>query len=143
MPGVEFFGCTGPRLRAAGVRTVVDAASLAVVGLIEVVGHIPRITVNSVSCCGRPRRRAELALLTDSPDFHLRWHGSCTAGYPVVTWWRPRRGRGARAGAGNAAHDPPPAVHFPSRGVFPVGVPATYIGHPLAAGASGFDATSF
>ena len=42
-PGAEFFGCTGPRLRAAGVRTVVDAASLAVVGLAEVVLHIPRI----------------------------------------------------------------------------------------------------
>jgi lipid-A-disaccharide synthase len=43
MPDADFFGCTGPRLRAAGVRTVVDAASLAVVGLIEVVAHIPRI----------------------------------------------------------------------------------------------------
>jgi lipid-A-disaccharide synthase len=42
-PETEFFGCTGPRLRAAGVRTVVDAASLAVVGLLEVVEHIPRI----------------------------------------------------------------------------------------------------
>ena len=27
----------------AGVRTIVDAASLAVVGLLEVVAHIPRI----------------------------------------------------------------------------------------------------
>ena len=43
LPGTDFFGCTGPRLRAAGVRTVVDAASLAVVGLVEVVSHIPRI----------------------------------------------------------------------------------------------------
>jgi lipid-A-disaccharide synthase len=42
-PEAEFFGCTGPRLRASGVRTVVDAASLAVVGLLEVVAHIPRI----------------------------------------------------------------------------------------------------
>ena len=33
----------GPRLRAAGVRTVVDADSLAVVGLVEVISHIPRI----------------------------------------------------------------------------------------------------
>jgi lipid-A-disaccharide synthase len=41
--GTEFFGCAGPRLRAAGVDAVVDAASLAVVGLLEVAGHIPRI----------------------------------------------------------------------------------------------------
>ena len=40
-PDATFFGCTGPRLRAAGVQTVVDAASLAVVGLVEVIAHIP------------------------------------------------------------------------------------------------------
>ena len=43
LPGAEFFGCAGPRMRAAGVRPVVDAASLSVVGLVEVVRHIPRI----------------------------------------------------------------------------------------------------
>src|SRR6516165_9288264 len=42
LPDTAFFGCTGPRLRAAGVQTVVDAASLAVVGLIEVVSHLRR-----------------------------------------------------------------------------------------------------
>jgi lipid-A-disaccharide synthase len=42
-PDAEFFGCTGPRMRAAGVETVVDADSLAVVGLVEVIAHIPRI----------------------------------------------------------------------------------------------------
>ena len=31
LPGTEFFGCTGPRLRAAGVRTVVAAAAVAAV----------------------------------------------------------------------------------------------------------------
>ena len=31
LEGLEFFGCAGPRLRAAGVRTVVEAERLAVV----------------------------------------------------------------------------------------------------------------
>jgi hypothetical protein len=34
-PNAEFYGCTGPKMRTAGVRTVVDASSLAVVGLLE------------------------------------------------------------------------------------------------------------
>src|ERR1700752_4727292 len=73
MPEAEFCGCTGPRLRAAGVRTVVDAASLAVVGLVEVVHHIPRIygeyrKLLAAAETGKP----DLAILTDSPDFHLR-----------------------------------------------------------------------
>ena len=42
-PDAQFFGCTGPRMRRAGVETVVDSASLAVVGLIEVISHIARI----------------------------------------------------------------------------------------------------
>ena len=42
-PDAVFFGCTGPRMRRAGVRQVVDSASLSVVGLVEVVAHIPRI----------------------------------------------------------------------------------------------------
>ena len=40
---VDFFGCAGPRLRAAGVRPIVDAERLAVVGLVEVVSHLPQI----------------------------------------------------------------------------------------------------
>lgn len=72
-PDAEFFGCTGPRLRAAGVRTVVDAASLAVVGLIEVVHHIPRIYGEyRTLLAAAEKERPDLAILTDSPDFHLR-----------------------------------------------------------------------
>src|SRR6187549_1865177 len=71
-PAADFFGCTGPRLRAAGVRTVVDASSLAVVGLFEVVAHIPRIYVEFRKLLGAAsRERPDLAILTDSPDFHL------------------------------------------------------------------------
>ncbi|MFO7603381.1 MAG: lipid-A-disaccharide synthase, partial [Gammaproteobacteria bacterium] len=36
---VEFFGIGGERMRAAGVDTRVDAADMAVVGLIEVLAH--------------------------------------------------------------------------------------------------------
>src|ERR1039458_5271624 len=86
LPGAEFFGCTGPRLRAAGVRTVVDAASLAVVGLLEVVSHIPRIYGEYRKLLAEARlQKPDLAILTDSPDFHLpvarRLHRQ---GVPVV-----------------------------------------------------------
>src|SRR6187549_2238505 len=72
-PDVELFGCTGPRLRAAGVETIVDAASLAVVGLLEVVRDIPRIYGEYRKLVRTAReRRPDVAILTDSPDFHLR-----------------------------------------------------------------------
>ena len=85
-PQAEFFGCTGPHLRAAGVRTVVDAASLAVVGLAEVVMHIPRIYREYRKLLESARQsRPDVAILTDSPDFHLRVaRRLARSGIPVI-----------------------------------------------------------
>src|SRR5690242_20907170 len=100
VPGCEFFGCTGPRLRAAGVRTVVDASSLAVVGLVEVVSHIPRIYGEYRKLLAAANTvRPDLAILTDSPDFHLRVARKLhRQGIPVVYLvapqaWAWRKGR--------------------------------------------------
>jgi lipid-A-disaccharide synthase len=136
-PDADFFGCTGPRLREAGVRTVVDAASLAVVGLVEVIGHIPRIygeyrkLLRAVE-----NQRPDFAILTDSPDFHLRIARRLKAlGIPVIylvapqVWaWRRGRVRLMRQVIGHLL------CIFPFEEPFfrKHGVPATYIGHPLA-----------
>jgi len=72
-PDLEFSGCAGPRMQKAGVRPVVDAHSLAVVGLVEVLAHIPRIYGEYRKLLDAARReRPELAILIDSPDFNLR-----------------------------------------------------------------------
>src|SRR5579862_6202349 len=99
-PDAEFFGCTGPKLRAAGVGTVVDAASLAVVGLLEVVSHIPRIYGEYRKLLAAAReQRPDFAILTDSPDFHLRVARQLHAmGVPVIYLvapqaWAWRKGR--------------------------------------------------
>jgi len=60
-------------MQKAGVRPVVDAHSLAVVGLVEVITHIPRIYGEYRKLLAAARtERPEVAILTDSPDFHLR-----------------------------------------------------------------------
>ncbi len=72
-PGLEFFGCAGPRMQRTGVRAVVDAASLSVVGLVEVITHIPRIYGEYRKLLRAAKEeQPEIAILTDSPDFHLR-----------------------------------------------------------------------
>jgi lipid-A-disaccharide synthase len=136
-PEAEFFGCTGPRLRAAGVRTVVDAASLAVVGLIEVVAHIPRIYGEYRKLLAAAHQhRPDLAILTDSPDFHLRVARRLhQEGVPVVYLvapqvWAWRRGRlpEMRRNIRRLLCIFPFEEEFFAR----EGVNATYIGHPLA-----------
>ena len=136
-PGSEFFGCTGPRLRAAGVRTVVDAASLAVVGLLEVVSHIPRIYREYRKLlAAAAESRPDLAILTDSPDFHLRVARRLhRQGVPVVylvapqAWaWRKGRVKQMRRTIRRLLCIFPFEEAFFAR----EGVSATYIGHPLA-----------
>jgi lipid-A-disaccharide synthase len=136
-PEAEFFGCTGPHLRAAGVRTVVDAASLAVVGLVEVISHIPRIYGEYRKLLAAARaEKPDLAILTDSPDFHLRVARRLhQQGIPVVylvapqAWaWRKGRVKEMRRTLRRLL------CIFPFEEEFFVraGVKATYIGHPLA-----------
>ena len=135
--GTDFFGCTGPRLRAAGVRTVVDAASLAVVGLAEVIGHLPRIYREYHKLLAAAEaERPDLALLTDSPDFHLRVARRLAArGVPVVylvapqAWaWRKGRVKTIRRTVRRLLCIFPFEEEFFRR----EGVEASYIGHPLA-----------
>jgi lipid-A-disaccharide synthase len=136
-PDADFYGCTGPRMRAAGVRTVVDASSLAVVGLLEVVGHIPRIYGEYRKLLrAAEAQRPDLAILTDSPDFHLRVARRLKAlGIPVVylvapqVWaWRRGRIRLMRRVIDHLL------CIFPFEEPFfrENGLSATYIGHPLA-----------
>jgi lipid-A-disaccharide synthase len=136
-PDAEFFGCTGPHLRESGVETVVDAASLAVVGLVEVVSHIPRIYGEYRKLLrSAGERKPDLAILTDSPDFHLRVARRLhRAGVPVVylvapqAWaWRKGRVAGMRRTLRRVLCIFPFEEEFFTR----EGVPATYIGHPLA-----------
>ena len=135
-PDLTFAGCAGPRMRAAGVEAVVDQANLNVVGLFEVVHHIPRIWGEYRKLLNWAREnKPEAAILTDSPDFHLRLaHRLRKLDIPVIYFiapqvWAWRKGR-------------LPAMRRNLRRllcIFPFeqdyftahGVPAVYIGHPL------------
>jgi lipid-A-disaccharide synthase len=135
-PGLEMFGCAGPRMQAAGVRPVVDARSLSVVGLVEVVRHIPRIYGEYRKLLNAARaERPELAILTDSPDFHLRIARKLSKmGIPVLYFvapqvWAWRKGRLPliqRAVERLLCIFPFEPEFFLSHGI-----DATYIGHPL------------
>lgn len=136
-PSTDFLGCAGPRLRAAGVRSVIDAESLAVVGIVEVVAHLPRIFGQYRKLLQAAlRERPDVAILTDSPDFHLRVARKLNRwGIPVIylvapqVWaWRKRRLPLMRRILSHVL------CIFPFEEPFFRGhqVSATYIGHPLA-----------
>jgi len=136
-PDCHFFGCAGPKLRAAGVEPVVRTEDLAVVGLVEVIRHLPRIWLRYRRLVREAaRRKPALAILTDSPDFHFRVAaGLKKSEIPVVyliapqVWaWRQGRVKSMRRIIDLLL------CIFPFEEAFfrQRGVPVRYIGHPLA-----------
>ncbi len=73
LDNLEVFGCGGESMRRAGVDTVVDAHQVTMIGIAEVVGGLPRAyrafhaLLHEVD-----KRRPQLAVLIDFPDFNLR-----------------------------------------------------------------------
>jgi len=137
LPDAEFFGCAGPRMQAVGVRPVVDQRSLAVVGIVEVLGHLPRIWGEFQKLVRAAAiEKPDLAILTDAPDFHLRVAKKLKRlGIPVIyliapqAWaWREGRVKGMRETIERLLCIFP----FEERFFADRGVPTTYIGHPLA-----------
>ncbi len=137
VPSAGFYGCAGPKLQEAGVVPVIDFARLGVVGLAEVIGHLPRIYGEYRKLIRFAREDVPTAaLLTDSPDFHLRLARHLKRqGVPVFylvapqVWaWREGRVKTiARLVDQLFCLFPFEEAWFRERGVN-----ATYIGHPLA-----------
>ena len=97
---VRLFGMGGPRMREAGVEIVADYREVAVVGILEVLGKLPRLfqVMGKLAHEARVRKPA-LAILTDFPGFHLRLARTLkNQGVPTVYFicpqfwaWRPWR----------------------------------------------------
>jgi lipid-A-disaccharide synthase len=134
---LEFFGVGGDRMRAAGCDTVVDAKDLAVVGISEILSHLPKIYgLFHKLIAEADRRRPGLAIVIDSPAFNWRVARQMRKrGIPVVYYvcpqfwaWRQGRVRLLRDYINKAL------VIFPFEEKFyrDRGVDATFVGHPLA-----------
>ncbi len=135
-PSLSFFGIGGPRMREAGVETLVDASQMAVVGLVEVIAHFNVIsraylTLKRIIASNPP----DLLILIDYPDFNLRVARLAKrAGVRVLYYispqvWAWRVGRVKKIGrvVDRMAVVFPFEVPFYER----EGVPVTFVGHPL------------
>jgi lipid-A-disaccharide synthase len=136
-PTLEFFGVGGRRMRDAGCDTVVDASDLSVVGITEILGHLPKIYGLFHKLIDEAdRRRPDLAIVIDSPAFNWRVAREMKKrGIPVIYYvapqfwaWRQGRVKLLRKYATKVL------VIFPFEEQFyrERGVDAKFVGHPLA-----------
>ncbi len=136
-PDAEFVGIPGPRMRAAGCQALAPMESINVMGLVEVLRHLPRLL--------KLRRQVRDYFLRypvdafigiDAPDFNLpleaalRAAGQPTVHYvsPSVWAWRQNRIHSIRKAVTHML------VLFPFElGFYQAhGIPATCVGHPAA-----------
>ena len=135
-PVAEFLGVGGEEMRAQGVRILTPASELAVVGLMEVVGHLPAIwgalrSIARVLKTARP----DLVILVDFPDFNF-WVARLAKYYrvpvlyyisPQVWAWRTYRVRTlARLTDRLVVIFPFEADFYRGQGVI-----VDYVGHPF------------
>jgi lipid-A-disaccharide synthase len=132
-----FFGMGGDRMVASGLERIVRSEDMAVMGITEVVRHLPRIYAEFRKLKRAVRdRRPDVAVLIDFPDIHLKlaeqFH---RLGVPVIffvspqLWaWKKRRINRVRKYVTRML------VIFPFEEPFyrDRGVEAEFVGHPLA-----------
>ena len=136
-PDARFAGIGGPAMRAAGMDTWHDAGELAVMGLAEVLAHLPRLLRLRKAFRQRVLDwKPDVFVGIDAPDFNLgveRWlkqRGVRTVHdvSPSVWAWRENRAEKIGASADRVLclfpMEPPIYARH--------GVDAVFIGHPLA-----------
>lgn len=100
LPGASFTGLGGSQMEEAGQQRVVRAEDVAVMGLTEILRHIPTIYGSYRKLVASIRReRPDVAVLIDFPDVNFRLANHLRrAGVPVVWFvspqlWAWKRGR--------------------------------------------------
>jgi len=71
-PTLSFTGIGGAEMRAAGLDPIFDAESIAVVGFMEVIRHLPRLRSAFEACLRVLREGVDAVVLVDYPGFNLR-----------------------------------------------------------------------
>lgn len=136
-PDARFVGVGGPRMRGAGCETWHDISELSVMGLAEVLRHLPRLLRLRAALARRFTALApDVFIGIDAPDFNLglekklKRAGIRTVHYVSPSIWAWRENRAAKIGQSADLvlclfpMEPPIYARH--------GVNARFVGHPLA-----------
>ncbi len=134
---VEVAGVAGPEMRQAGCRPLMDASLFAVMGLAEIVCHLPRLWKLRRRLAGQLAAfRPDVFVGIDSPELNLglaarmRKRGVPTVQYvcPSIWAWRAGRARRIRRCCDLVLC----LLPFEPGLLRKQGVPGQFVGHPMA-----------
>lgn len=136
VPSLVAYGIGGARLAEEGMELIADVRDMAMVGLSNVLRHLPKYVRVQRALIDRLRsERPDVLILVDFPDFNLRLARKARRlGFPVVYYiapqlwaWRRRRIRAIRRLIDHVLVILPFEADFFRQH----GVPVTYVGHPV------------
>jgi lipid-A-disaccharide synthase len=137
LPGARFAGIAGPRMIAAGCEPWERAEDLAVMGLFEILPHLPRLLRIRRNLLARVlAERPDVYVGVDAKEFNLRIaprlkeRGIRTVQYVSPQIWAWRQGRVRTIG--RAVDLVLCLLPFEKRFYDEHGVHAVFVGHPLA-----------
>jgi lipid-A-disaccharide synthase len=136
-PAAEFFGVCGPKMRAQGCEAWASSEELAVMGLTEVLKHLPRLVRLRRTLVERfAASRPDVFVGIDAPEFNLglarrlKERGLATVQYVSPQVWAWRQGRVRTIG--QACDLVLCLLPFETDFYGAHGVRAEFVGHPLA-----------
>ena len=135
--GIEFVGIAGPKMQALGAKSWFPMQALSVRGYVEALGSLSKIlAIRRALQRQLLHTRPQVFIGVDAPDFNLALEGKLKRGgipsvhfvSPSVWAWRPKRINKVRRAVSHVL------LIFPfEEDIYrQAGIPATYVGHPLA-----------
>ncbi len=136
-PAIEMFGMGGAGMERAGVRILYDIKDLGIIGVVEVVKHLPLFfRLRDLLREAMIREKPDVLVCVDYPGFNMKIaHMAREMGIPVVYYIAPTIWAWHKSRAKPIVRD---GIHVAS--IFPfeaeayraAGADVTFVGHPLA-----------
>ncbi len=137
MPDADLFGMGGADMRKSGVRIIYDIENLGIIGVVEVIRHIPLFFhLRSMLKEAMIKEKPDVLVCVDYPGFNMKLaHVAKELGIPVIYYIAPTIWAWNKGRAKNIVRDVEQVASifpFEAEAYRKAGARVTFVGHPLA-----------
>lgn len=137
MPEADIFGMGGADMRKSGVRIIYDIENLGIIGVVEVIRHIPFFfRLRAFLKKAMVEEKPDVLVCVDYPGFNMKLaHVAKELGIPVIYYIAPTIWAWNKGRAKNIVRDVEQVASifpFEAEAYRKAGARVTFVGHPLA-----------